>query len=143
MTDDGRLAHWADLDAFLTERGIRHFTAREIDPRANSYCYDWHNIVPTLQFAEALRAKFGPTAVNSGYRDPVYNESVGGAPTSLHAYFNALDLVPETGTPYEWARYMTEEYGLHLLGGLGVYDSFIHIDTRWLVFGRNPATWRG
>jgi uncharacterized protein YcbK (DUF882 family) len=143
VTQDHKLAHWADLDAFLSERGVKHFTAREIDPRGNSYVDDWHNIIPTLHIAEVLRAEFGPTKVNSGYRDPDYNAQVGGAPISLHVYFNALDLVPRDGTPEDWSKYLKHTYRLNLLGGIGLYPTFLHIDTRKLVFGRAPAFWRG
>ena len=129
-----------ELNAFLDLRGVRHFTAEEICPARMPLRQLWTNIVPTLHFAELLRAEFGPTTVRSGYRDPVHNARVGGAPKSLHLSFNALDLAPERGDQLDWANFMAY-LSLDKLGGLGTYDGFIHIDTRLLVFGRTP--WRG
>lgn len=129
------------LDRYLSERNIRYFSADEIAPRG-VYPDLWPNIIPTLRFAMLLREEFGPTAVNSGFRDAMYNESVGGAPQSLHVSFNALDLVPRTGTPHWWNEFLLD-LGLARLGGVGKYQGFVHLDTRWLVLGRPAATWEG
>lgn len=128
-----------ELDAFLSTRGVEHFSAHEIAQRTIPPRALWPNIVPTLWFADFLRQAFGPTVVGSGYRDPWHNASIGGAPESLHLSFNALDLTPSEGTPREWADTLTL-VGLRDFGGMGVYLSknFIHIDTRDLVFGRRP-----
>jgi hypothetical protein len=39
-----------------------------------------------LQILEPLREKFGALAIDSGYRDPAHNESVGGVHGSFHLY---------------------------------------------------------
>lgn len=128
-----------ELDAFLNGKGVEYFSAREIAQRRVPPRELWPNIVPTLWFAEILRKAFGPTVVGSGFRDPEHNASVGGAPDSLHMYFNALDLTPAEGTPREWGALLTAR-SLKWFGGLGVYVSknFVHVDTRDLVFGRRP-----
>jgi len=127
------------LDDTLRSRNIKYFTAAEICPRAVPHQMLWTNILPTLWFAEYLRELYGPTKVNSGYRDPQHNREVGGAKSSLHIAFNALDLRPENGDPHQWAAAL-REMRLHDFGGIGIYitKNFIHIDTRSLVLGRDP-----
>ena len=130
------------LNAFLAERHVQFFSGKEIAQRRVPPRELWPNIVPTLWFAQELRKAFGPTVVGSGYRDPSHNASVGGAPDSLHLYFNALDLTPATGTPEDWGLFLMAR-GLARFGGCGVYSNanFVHVDTRGLVFGRTPTTW--
>jgi uncharacterized protein YcbK (DUF882 family) len=130
---------YQELDAFLDERGVEYFAAQEVAQRRVPPRDLWPNIVPTLWYAGKLREVFGPTVVGSGYRDPRHNQEVGGAPDSLHLYFNALDLTPSTGTPEDWASFLTAR-SLRLFGGCGVYLSrgFVHVDTRGLVLGRRP-----
>ncbi len=43
---------------------------------------------------QALRAAAGPLVINSGYRSPSYNASVGGATRSRHMYGDAFDIDP-------------------------------------------------
>ena len=129
-----------DLQELLEGRLITHFTAAEICPRTLAPFSMWTNIIPTLRYAEVLRREFGPCTVHSGYRDPVHNKEVGGAKRSLHVAFNALDLDFADGSPLEWAE-AAGDLGLNVFGGVGLYPTFIHIDTRYLVFGRLP--WEG
>jgi len=134
------MADHESLQEFLRQRGIYHFTASEICPRSVPNRESWPNIIPTLRYATVLRQRFGPCTVTSGYRDPVHNREVGGARRSLHLSFNALDCIFESGTPEEWAE-AALELGLRTFGGVKCYDTFAHLDTRNLVFGRLP--WRG
>ncbi|HUT02558.1 MAG TPA: D-Ala-D-Ala carboxypeptidase family metallohydrolase [bacterium] len=129
-----------DLQELLEGRLITHFTAAEICPRALPPASIWTNIIPTLRYAEVLRREFGPCTVHSGYRDPVHNKAVGGAKRSLHVAFNALDLSFRDGDPSEWADIALLD-GLNQFGGVGCYPTFVHIDTRYLVFGRPPTSW--
>ena len=128
------------LQEFLYERCIDHFSAWEICPRRVPHRTIWPDIIPTLRYAEILRRQFGICTVHSGYRDPFHNAEVGGAPRSLHLDFNALDITFRDGTPREWAS-EAKFLGLDDWGGVGLYPTFIHIDTRYLVFGRRP--WEG
>ena len=130
----------ASLNGFLAKYGVENFHAWEMGTRVVPPVALWPHIIPTLRFAELLRVEFGPTEVLSGFRAPNHNREVGGAPTSLHLTFNALDLKPEDGTPQEWADFLTD-LGLNRLGGVGVYATFVHADTRTLMFGRPP--WKG
>jgi hypothetical protein len=59
---------------------------------------------------EPLRAKFGPIAVNSGYRDAAHNAAVGGEPDSQHLYLgrnSAADTRPlnvDLAIAFDWIR---------------------------------------
>lgn len=55
----------------------------------------WTNIVPALHFIrDYVKPAIGEVTVASGYRDPQFNDCVGGAPQSAHRGFHALDLLP-------------------------------------------------
>ncbi len=125
------------LDRFLDAHNVENFHAHEISTRVAPPKELWPNILPTLRFAELLRKVFGPITVTSGYRAPVHNDEVGGAPNSLHLSFNALDVKAARGRPHQWAAEL-RGLGLAELGGIGTYGSFVHIDTRYLMFGREP-----
>lgn len=73
-----------------------------------------------------LRDKFGVTTINSAYRTPAWNAKVGGAPASQHVQGRASDTVCKGTSPLEVAM-TAEAWGM---GGIGLYSSFTHIDTR-------------
>lgn len=79
---------------------------------------------------EALRG--ASIHINSGYRSPRYNSSVGGAENSQHLYGQAADIVVAGYSPRQVAdtieRLIRE--GKMRQGGLGRYNSFTHYDTR-------------
>jgi len=72
------------------------------------------------------RDKFGVTTINSAYRTPAWNAKVGGATNSQHVKGKASDTVCKNTSPLEVAMY-AEAMGM---GGIGLYSSFTHIDTR-------------
>jgi uncharacterized protein YcbK (DUF882 family) len=102
----------------------------------------WKNSVPALRIVDELRDSFGkPCRILSSYRSPDYNKAVGGASSSQHLEFTALDIAFDGISPQrvydrllEWAK------AGKFTGGLGIYPTsgFVHIDTR----GRN-VTWSG
>lgn len=76
---------------------------------------------------ETIRDHFGArTYISSGYRCPTHNASVDGASNSYHMRGQAADIVVEGVAPAEVAKY-AESIGIL---GIGLYDSFVHIDTR-------------
>lgn len=88
---------------------------------------------------EALRAAVGlPLVVLSGYRTPVHNRMVGGAPDSQHVQGRALDLLPPKG----WHAIQLAAVARRIpqIRGLGVYSGFVHIDVRPT---ERMAVWRG
>jgi hypothetical protein len=132
----------------LDQWQVKHFTAREFffrgasdavlklntDPPASL----WPNMQATAKAADEARRRLkAPIRITSAYRNPVYNRRIGGVSNSTHVRFNALDLVcAEPASLYLILLDMRRE-GFYK-GGLGLYRSFVHLDTR----GHN-ATWRG
>ena len=138
-----------EYQAFLAAHPLRHLTPREIirphfKQRGKVLCglpprELWHNLLPTLRVADELRARLEVPLriVVSAYRSPQYNAKCPGAsPYSQHLQNRALDLIFDCGPDKAFA--MAEQLRAEgkFTGGLGLYNSFIHIDTR----GRN-ATW--
>jgi len=130
--------NYGNLQEMIDASGIMNFGAREIARRSVPPTAVWGRIIPTLQVAERLRARpeINYILVTSGYRDPDHNERVGGAPNSLHVSFNALDIVPMQSStepvPIWLVQKLLDEDPLRPFMGLGVYRTFVHIDTRGL-----------
>jgi uncharacterized protein YcbK (DUF882 family) len=76
-----------------------------------------------------LRANFNsPITINSGYRCKNYNKKIRGAKQSQHLYGRAADIVVKNVSPIKVYSYLEKEYPSKY--GLGIYDTFVHIDTR-------------
>ena len=86
---------------------------------------------------QSLRSHFcAAVTINSGYRTPQYNAKVGGVAHSQHCYGMAADISVKGHAPAEvaaFARTLMPDWG-----GVGVYDSFCHIDVR-----EAKANWAG
>jgi hypothetical protein len=94
-------------------------------------------LLPLCETLEVIRAFYGcPVHIDSGYRTPGYNAGLKGAATdSQHKKGRASDIViiGLTRTPGDIHRDLLELYRqgkLQHLGGLGVYETFNHIDVR-------------
>jgi uncharacterized protein YcbK (DUF882 family) len=82
-----------------------------------------------------VRDKYGPVIITSANRCDTYNESVGGADDSQHKKSRAADFT----TPMADLSQVAEDCDQAFPNsGLGVYNSFIHIDSR-----NAKARWRG
>ena len=82
---------------------------------------------------QVLREALGaPISIMSCYRSPERNAEVGGAPKSQHMEGNATDLQCKTKTPLEMYNMVEKliKEGKMKQGGLGIYDGWIHYDTR-------------
>lgn len=76
---------------------------------------------------QTLRTRLGrPITINSAYRNPTHNKKVGGASNSQHLYGKAADIVVKGLTPQQVAA-EAEKVGF---GGIGIYKTFVHLDTR-------------
>ena len=91
------------------------------------------NAKEVLTNIQVLRDALGvPMTIMSGYRSPERNAAVGGATKSQHMEGNAVDLQCKTKTPLEMYNMVEKliKEGKMKQGGLGIYDGWIHYDTR-------------
>ena len=78
---------------------------------------------------EAIRLHFdAPVYINSAYRTPQHNAKEGGVKTSQHTYGLAADIRVDGHTPAEAYAVADSMLGEH--GGVGIYDTFVHVDAR-------------
>ena len=96
-----------------------------------------------VQILQKIRDHFlKPIVVNSGYRTSAYNLKVGGVSNSQHVKGTASDIVVLGVSPLEVAQYV--EYIMPNIGGIGVYNEFVHIDvrktrSRWVNYGSEKS----
>lgn len=92
------------------------------------------DLVSVLQ---KIRTHFGkPVTITSAYRTPTHNAKIGGVSDSQHLYGTAADIKVKDVSPARVAQYA--EQILTNKGGIGVYETFIHIDVRPV-----KARWNG
>ncbi len=107
------------------------------DPAQNLY----GNVVPLVNMLEKIRSEIGaPVRLLSVYRSPAYNSDINGAASSRHMRFDAADfhvVGAGHGNSGSWASIVKKlrDRG-EFKGGIGIYDTFVHIDTRG-----NNADW--
>ena len=76
-----------------------------------------------------IRTHFGrAVTITSAYRTPPKNKACGGTTYSQHLYGKAADIKVSGITPKKVAEYA--ETLLQGKGGIGIYDTFTHIDVR-------------
>lgn len=83
-----------------------------------------------------IRDHYGKAVhINSAYRTEAHNAK-DGAPYSQHKYGLAADIHIDGVKPKELAAYV--ETLLPSSGGIGIYDTFVHVDVR-----RTKSRWNG
>lgn len=116
------------------ERVSTHFHAREFECVGETAIFIGQELLEVL---EVVRDHFQrPLYINSGYRDKSHNTKVGGEYDSQHLLGIAADIRVEGFTPKEVYDYLNKMYPNQY--GLGLYTSFVHIDTR-----NRKARWLG
>ena len=112
-----------------------NFTVKEFACKDGS---DAVLVAPRLVMVlQTIRDHFGTAVtINSGYRTPQYNAKVGGVAHSQHCYGTAADIVVRGKTPVAVAAYARQL--MPDWGGVGIYDTFTHIDVR-----EAKADWNG
>lgn len=112
---------------------------RDGETKLNAYfkvrefaCHDGSDTVliddALVQLLGYIRTYFGkPVTINSGYRTVAYNKKVGGVSNSQHVHGKAADIVVQDVPPRAVASYLETLFPLH---GIGLYTSFVHVDTR-------------
>lgn len=82
-----------------------------------------------VNLLQKIRNHFGKAVIiNSAYRTEAHNKSIGGATYSQHKYGLAADIHINGVTPKEIAAYV--ETLMPSSGGIGIYQSFVHVDVR-------------
>jgi uncharacterized protein YcbK (DUF882 family) len=79
------------------------------------------------------------TKINSGFRCRTHNARVGGAKDSFHVRGLATDIVTKGVKIAEMAKLLKE---MDIFGGVIVYPTFIHVDSRDLVGGAKIFLWK-
>ena len=82
---------------------------------------------------QVIRDYFGkPIKINSGYRSPEHNKSIGGAKNSQHVKGRAADIVITGVTPKQLAAELEKLIAAKKIkqGGIGIYPNFLHYDIR-------------
>ena len=82
-----------------------------------------------LEILENVRTYFGvPFSPNSSARCREHNRGVGGSETSQHRLGRAADITIEGVTTARVYHYLDANYPDQY--GMGIYNSFVHIDSR-------------
>lgn len=108
-----------------------NFTRRELDCHCgcDAPLSIERELVKTAVELEKLRALIKmPLFINSGYRCPVYNKRIGGAPRSTHMAGLAADISAKCSPSYvanEASKIPAFEDG-----GMHAYAGFTHVDRR-------------
>ena len=96
------------------------------------------NVKVLAQNLQVLRDHLGePVRLNSGYRNPTYNQKIGGAPDSYHMKGQAADITVKSKSPKQLKALIEKliAQGKMKQGGIGLYPGFLHYDTgpkrRW------------
>lgn len=118
--------------------GCRHFTGKELAPyfKRNKNTFPpaslRKNFVETIRVLDDLRGALGkPITITSSYRSPAYNAGVGGKSRSLHLKFNAIDFQVKGVSPKKvHAVLVAMRSAGRFKGGVGLYSTFVHVDTR-------------
>ncbi len=91
-----------------------------------------------VEVLQAIRDHFNaPVTINSGHRCKTHNANVGGSTNSRHITGDAADIVVRGVAPRDVHAFA--ESLLAGTGGLGLYNTFVHVDVR----PGTPARWNG
>lgn len=86
------------------------------------------NLIEILQELRDIVGK--PFKINSGYRCPEHNKTVGGALMSQHVKGTAVDISTKGWSAAEKYALIQAAHRVYQVRGIGIYSSFIHLDVR-------------
>lgn len=137
MTSKGPSRHLSWDELACVNRLGRSFGIFEPGEIVATYPQEWRadRAVRLATTFEAIRKALGnePLFINSAYRTSDYNRAVGGVRSSQHVFGRALDIRHSklTAADVFLAIHTMRRAGkLPMLGGLGRYPTFVHIDVR-------------
>jgi hypothetical protein len=104
-----------------------NFKVKEFACKGGNCCKEVKIDTKLVDYLQKIRNHFGKAVtINSAYRCATHNKKVGGSSNSNHTKGQAADIVVSGVKPLEVAKY-AESLGIK---GIGLYDTFVHIDTR-------------
>ena len=115
---------------------LKEFACKDGTPVPEKYM---DNVILLAKQLQVIRDAIGkPIKINSAYRTPTYNKSVGGASKSQHLTASASDLTVSGLRPTELKEVIEGliAQGKILQGGVGIYNTFVHYvirgtEARW------------
>ena len=119
-----------------------NFRAREFDCNGVDCCKETKVDEKLVEYLQQIRDHFGKPVYLTGYRCRTHNaRTPNAADNSYHIYGQAADFHIDGVAPLEIAKY-AESIGVK---GIGLYDTFVHIDTRqsksfWYSHGQQRRT---
>jgi|GEM_PF-1022418 len=119
----------------------KYLTQAELECKGRACDCEYPGLDPlVLAIADELREVFGPIVSNSAFRCPAHNKAVGGAKKSYHLYGQAIDLRALNASPQQIYDYLNNKYPKQF--GIGLYNTFVHIDTRTNGWARKTGPQR-
>ena len=104
-----------------------NFRAREFDCQGTGCCTETKIDEKLVDYLQQIRTHFGKPVYLTAYRCQKHNAATpNAASNSYHIYGRAADFHIDGVKPEEIAKY-AESIGVK---GIGLYDTFVHIDTR-------------
>lgn len=110
---------------------LSEFDCKDGTPVPKKYIQNAQEVANNLQVLRDYLNK--PVRITgSGYRTPAHNKKVGGAPKSQHLTCSAADINADGYTPKQLYNQIEKliSTGKMKQGGLGLYKTFVHYDTR-------------
>ena len=113
----------ADLEFDILD----NFKLKELLTKNTKQTYTFLSL-DVILLLDRIRKGWGkPLNINSSYRSISYNKSVGSNNASQHVVGKALDITPGLKDLKSFQKYVDS---LNIIGGVGHYNTFTHIDTR-------------
>ena len=104
----------------------------------------WRPLAETLDAIREAVGKAITITPNGGFRAQSHNAAVGGKRNSRHMFGDAADIRADHTSSkklHSLILTMYREGKLPRLGGLGLYPTFVHVDTRPRAKGAKLARW--
>ena len=126
---------WLKLRKRMDQNFTKNFSLKEFASKdgAEPTPDVLENLRELAKNLQVIRDYFGkPIKINSGYRSPEHNRSIGGAKNSQHVKGRAADIVITGVPPKQLAAELEKLIAAKKIkqGGIGIYPNFLHYDIR-------------